>query len=103
MVLMQPHNSLPHDDHIHVRISCPREAHSSCIELATNTPHGHTRIARKGPPGGHVLKTPPHLPGHVGRPPAASVAQPKDPLVLPQPPETMDAEHGFDVIDDRID
>jgi penicillin-insensitive murein endopeptidase len=98
-LMMQPHNSLPHDDHIHVRISCPREAHSSCIELARNAPHGHGRIARKGPPGGHVLRTPAHVPPHVGRPPAASAVAPRDPLVLPEPSDTTDAEPELDVVD----
>jgi penicillin-insensitive murein endopeptidase len=82
MVLMQPHNSLPHDDHFHVRISCPHEAHSQCIELAKNAPHGHTRVAHKahGP-----LKTPSHhvTPGHPHRPPPASAATPQDPFALP--------------------
>jgi penicillin-insensitive murein endopeptidase len=33
-LLMQPHGSLPHDDHFHVRIGCP-EGQQGCIELPT--------------------------------------------------------------------
>ena len=33
-VLMQPHGALPHDDHFHVRISCP-PGMSACIEFPT--------------------------------------------------------------------
>ncbi|MFT3768312.1 MAG: penicillin-insensitive murein endopeptidase [Minicystis sp.] len=89
LVMMQPHNSLPHDDHFHVRISCPHEAHSQCIELAKNAPHGHGRVARKAHPGGHPLKTPGHghghgAPGHQpGKPPPASATTPQDPFALP--------------------
>jgi penicillin-insensitive murein endopeptidase len=88
LVLMQPHNSLPHDDHIHVRISCPHEAHSQCIELAKNAPHGHTRVAQKTHAGGHPLKTPGHghpAPApHPQKPPPAAAVAPQDPFALPK-------------------
>jgi penicillin-insensitive murein endopeptidase len=85
-VMMQPHHSLPHDDHIHVRISCPREMHSSCIELARSATGGHARVAHKGHGAGHTLRTPGHAhPVHPGRPPAASAAASQDPLALPPP------------------
>jgi penicillin-insensitive murein endopeptidase len=48
-LLMQPHGSLPHDDHFHVRIGCPDGQHT-CIELPT-MPRGK-RFARG--PAGHV-------------------------------------------------
>lgn len=85
LVMMQPHNSLPHDDHFHIRISCPREAHSPCIELAKNAPHGR-RVARKAHP--HPVKTPAahgHAPpGHrPQKPPPASAVAPQDPFALP--------------------
>jgi penicillin-insensitive murein endopeptidase len=38
IALMQPTSALPHDDHMHVRISCPRDAHDRCVELAKNAP-----------------------------------------------------------------
>ena len=31
-VMMQPSNALPHDNHFHVRISCPAEMRKSCVE-----------------------------------------------------------------------
>jgi penicillin-insensitive murein endopeptidase len=99
LALMQPRDSLPHDDHIHLRISCPHELHSSCIELASRSPHGHARVAHKGAhPMGRGLKTPGHLPqGHpAGKPPAASAVTPQDvPLVIE--PATDDGES--DVVD----
>ena len=33
VTLMQPHDSLPHDNHMHLRISCPRDAAPLCVEL----------------------------------------------------------------------
>lgn len=107
-VMMQPHHSLPHDDHIHVRISCPREAHSSCIELAKNAPHGKGRVAHRGHAGsGRGLKTPLHPhPARPGRPPAASAVTPQDPMVLPVPePAADETEADFearDAIDEAV-
>ncbi len=98
LVMMQPHHSLPHDDHIHVRISCPRELHSSCIELAKNAPHGgHMRVAHKV----HSLKTPvPHpAPPHVARPPAASAVTPADPFDLPLPDPVDEIESDIEARD----
>jgi penicillin-insensitive murein DD-endopeptidase len=57
VVMMQPTHSLPHDDHLHVRISCPNGSRS-CIELARVPPHGGTRVAHRGKPQDHVLRTP---------------------------------------------
>ncbi len=101
MVMMQPHNSLPHDDHIHVRISCPHDAHSTCVELASNTPHGKPlRVAHKSHPGsGRVLKTPgthPHAPAHHASPPA-SAAAPQDPVVVEIDEAASDAASRDDV------
>jgi penicillin-insensitive murein DD-endopeptidase len=104
VTMMQPHNSLPHDDHIHVRISCPHEARSTCIELAKAAPHGKLRVAHKGHAGaGHALRTPVHAP-HPGKAPAASAPAPQDPLVLPPPaaPGADDVEpdgEEHDVVD----
>ncbi len=86
IVMMQPHNSLPHDDHIHVRISCPHDGHGTCIELAKNAPHGKMRVAHKGHAGGgHVIKTPVRAP-RPAKPPAASAPALQGPVVLPSPP-----------------
>jgi len=61
VVMMQPSGSLPHDDHIHVRISCPRSIAGAgeCIELAKNAPprlaKGRRRVAPLVTPGGSAL------------------------------------------------
>ena len=49
VVMMQPTTSLPHDDHMHVRVSCPHGGRSNCIELAKNAPLG--ALARRGAHG----------------------------------------------------
>jgi len=106
LVLMQPHNSLPHDDHFHVRISCPHEARSQCVELARNAPHGRARVAHKT----HgALKTPGHghaAPGHhPRRPPPASAAAPLDPFALPPvlgPDDAPDTDTRDDAADDGV-
>jgi penicillin-insensitive murein endopeptidase len=53
LAMMQPTGAEPHDDHMHVRISCPRAMVGSCIELAKNAPMGRHR-ARTA----KVLRTP---------------------------------------------
>jgi penicillin-insensitive murein endopeptidase len=55
LAMMQPTGAEPHDDHMHVRISCPRGA-SGCIELAKNAPSARDR-ARAGR-GAKALRTP---------------------------------------------
>ncbi len=62
-LLMQPHGSLPHDDHFHVRIGCP-DGQKACIELPTmpgkrvaRVPGGRARGA--GVAHGPVLVNPP--------------------------------------------
>lgn len=59
IAMMQPSNALPHDDHFHVRISCPRSMRGTCIELAKETRRG-SRVAhrRRGGAARGVLKTP---------------------------------------------
>jgi penicillin-insensitive murein endopeptidase len=47
VVMMQPSNALPHDNHFHVRISCPAEMRKSCIEY----PAGVFAKRTKGKPG----------------------------------------------------
>lgn len=106
LVLMQPTNSLPHDDHFHVRISCPRDAHT-CVELARNAPHGKPRVARRTSGGAHPLKTPhghgrgAHTPaGHrPHKPPPASAVAPQDPFALPAmtpPADEPDDRHEIE-------
>ncbi len=98
VALMQPRDSLPHDDHIHLRITCPHELHSSSVELARSAPHGHARVAHKGHPMGHGLRTPARVPPAPGKPPAASAAAPQDaPLIIEPAPGADDVES--DVVD----
>lgn len=47
--LIQPRHALPHDDHFHVRISCPSSQKNACVEYATKETHSKT--AKKGSHG----------------------------------------------------
>jgi penicillin-insensitive murein endopeptidase len=74
VAMMQPTESLPHDDHIHVRISCPRSMRDTCIELSKNAPSKASRLAKARRPRGHgrvTLKTPRR--GQATRPAAHDV------------------------------
>ncbi|WP_437730972.1 penicillin-insensitive murein endopeptidase [Sorangium sp. So ce1335] len=72
LAMMQPTGAEPHDDHMHVRISCPGAMRGTCIELAKNAPSQRTRTAKAT----KALRTPaartPAARG--GKAPAASVA-----------------------------
>lgn len=57
-VLMQPSNSLPHDDHFHVRISCPKSSGRECAELAKVSKPGKSKLARARRSGTPMLRTP---------------------------------------------
>lgn len=57
LVMMQPTGGLPHDDHFHIRISCPSSMKKTCVEYAKNAPSkarqgkkGKQRMAMKTPP-----------------------------------------------------
>jgi len=57
LVMMQPTGGLPHDDHFHVRISCPASMRKTCVEHAKNAPSkahlgkkGQQRTAMRTPP-----------------------------------------------------
>ncbi len=72
-VLMQPHGSLPHDDHFHVRIACPHGM-QGCVEQ----PEAHTshHVAQKSSPaarahGGHSAPAHGKTPAAPARPHAA--------------------------------
>jgi penicillin-insensitive murein endopeptidase len=58
-VMMQPSNALPHDNHFHVRISCPSEMKKSCVEY----PAGVFAKATKKGKGKPALVTPRGKPG----------------------------------------
>lgn len=79
VVMMQPSNALPHDNHFHVRISCPASMRKSCVEypagvFAKNSKKGKGKPAivtpakGKGAPGHTVA----HRAGTAAKPgPAA--------------------------------
>jgi penicillin-insensitive murein endopeptidase len=71
LTMVQPHGSLPHDDHFHVRISCP-SGMQGCIENPTGS-----RIARAKR---HGLKLP-----VVGAPPHHALPPPVHHVVAPAP------------------
>ncbi|AUX45589.1 exported endopeptidase [Sorangium cellulosum] len=77
LAMMQPTGAEPHDDHMHVRISCPRAKRGSCIELAKNAPSFRTRarLARavRSP---KALRTPAAIPGKS--PAAAAPERPRE-------------------------
>jgi penicillin-insensitive murein endopeptidase len=43
-LMVQPHGSLPHDDHFHVRIGCPTGM-TTCIELPTHSARAKSLVA----------------------------------------------------------
>lgn len=94
VVLMQPTQSLPHDDHIHVRISCPTSMRGTCVELAKNISYKKHRVARRGKqPGGHGHAK--HPSARPMRPPAAAGVTSQDPFELdPYESEGDDDVHG---------
>ncbi len=47
LVMMQPTGGLPHDDHFHIRISCPASMRKTCVEYAKNAP-SKARLGKKG-------------------------------------------------------
>ncbi|WP_437285180.1 penicillin-insensitive murein endopeptidase [Sorangium sp. So ce406] len=73
LAMMQPTGSEPHDDHMHVRISCPGAMRGTCIELAKNAPSFRTR-ARMAK-GAKALRTPAAgAPGRAARAEKATAA-----------------------------
>lgn len=97
VVMMQPTASLPHDDHMHVRVACPRGSHSACIELAKDAPLGrlakrdaHAAARSHGAHHAPTLRagTPQRQPS-IGKHPTARVAPP--PRVPAPPPSSKPA------------
>ena len=57
VVMMQPSNALPHDNHFHVRISCPADMRKSCVEYPVGV---FAKKLQKAKPG---MVTPHHKHG----------------------------------------
>lgn len=84
-VLAQPRGSLPHDDHFHVRISCP-SGMDQCVEqpIAKARSHHGAAVASNGHPahpsahaGAHAQAAPaPHVSAHAAPPPPRAAAKP---------------------------
>ncbi|MGK3960445.1 penicillin-insensitive murein endopeptidase [Sorangium sp. So ce118] len=86
LAMMQPTGSEPHDDHMHVRISCPGAMRGSCIELAKNAPSFRTR-ARMAKMA-KALRTPAARPRKTTAAPArpsAAEASRRDPAARARP------------------
>lgn len=107
IVLMQPTESLPHDDHMHVRISCPNDARDRCIELAKDAPMGAKRhvVARRHDHGRPAVVTPEQRVGHAmtaargGSKGAAAASRRASSVARPSPARSrrVDAEIAGDV------
>ena len=69
-ILAQPHGSLPHDDHFHVRIACPSGQDGKCIEQPVAKNHGRGSVmASASSSHGH-----PAHPSHGGTAAGASAS-----------------------------
>ena len=44
-LMLQPHHALPHDNHFHVRLACPKNERD-CVDYATKERHNVRRVAR---------------------------------------------------------
>jgi penicillin-insensitive murein endopeptidase len=69
-VLAQPHGSLPHDDHFHVRIACPSGQDGKCVEQPVAKNHGRGAVmASASASHGHAAHA-----AHGGTPSTASAS-----------------------------
>ncbi len=88
VTMVQPHGSLPHDDHFHVRISCPANM-QGCIE--NPTARAVARTHRRAP-AAHAAP-PMHPPANAARHALAAPAPALAPA-SPPPPVTDDTPHS---------
>ena len=83
---------------MHVRISCPHAADSSCVELAKNAPRGGHAVAQRQRPGWHahpvVLKTPQRPGAGVAKGPPSlfKAGEVNEPLMRLAPEGDADAD-----------
>ena len=96
-VMAQPHGALPHDDHFHVRISCPGGM-EACVEQPTAN---LSRVAKRGRSHGHLetAATASHEREEKAdrvsarasvAPPAAHLTSPMPAAGAPEPPAAAD-------------
>lgn len=79
IAMLQPTDSLPHDDHFHVRISCPPSMRATCVELSKDAPIG--RLAKPGKKGvGAAVRAPGRARGSASaaRPSPARASQARE-------------------------
>jgi penicillin-insensitive murein endopeptidase len=90
-VLAQPHGSLPHDDHFHVRVACP-SGMDQCVEQPIARHHGHQvgALASHGHPA-HPSAHEPSAPASHAAPAAAHGAHPAAP---PRPASKPEREES---------
>jgi penicillin-insensitive murein endopeptidase len=94
-VMAQPHGSLPHDDHFHVRIACPPSM-DKCVEDPT-LPHLHARAhVPHAKPHSGIPRAPTHPPAQA--PPSAPPAAPDAPPAMLGVPQSSGPDQGL--IDD---
>lgn len=87
MTMVQPHGSLPHDDHFHVRISCP-PGMQGCVENPTVARKAKPK-SRAGTRGGAAAKPTTLHPAAIKAPPAQ-----KPPPRANLEPEQTDGDQG---------
>ena len=55
-LMLQPHHALPHDNHFHVRVACPK-SERDCVDYATKERRSVRRVARVTRPAGSSKAT----------------------------------------------
>ena len=100
ITMVQPHGSLPHDDHFHVRISCPAGM-TGCIEnpavsRIARRPHAtHAPASRTPAPAAHATAAAPPPPVHHTASLDPASDEPRPPPDAPRPNATFEAVPGL--------
>jgi len=100
MTMVQPHGSLPHDDHFHVRISCPAGM-TGCIENPVvarfaRRPHAaRAPASRTAAPAAHATAPPPPPPAHHAANLDPARDEPRPPPDAPRPNGMFEAVPGL--------
>lgn len=96
-LLAQPRGSLPHDDHFHVRVGCPKNM-NECVENPTPAKHRKNPIARAhAPHNGSAATGKNGAPSHAAASPksAAAAVPPKGAKPEAKAPEKPEEEDGL--------
>jgi penicillin-insensitive murein DD-endopeptidase len=92
-LMVQPHGSLPHDDHFHVRVGCPAGMRE-CVENPMKKPAPRFAKVPKPQMRDRGAATNPAKPAPEITAPAAPSASPQTPSASPEAPETP-ADDGY--------